>query len=98
LGRADVERKLHQIPGNHLVIVRYKPEHEPFAEWVYNQADIDHARVIWAREMAPSENQELLDYFKDRRIWLLEADENPARLSAYITEPNSASYGVPLKR
>jgi hypothetical protein len=49
---------------------------------VYNDADIDHSRVVWARDMDSAENQQLLDYFKDRKGWLLEADEEPPRLSA----------------
>jgi hypothetical protein len=67
-----------------LVIVRYKPGHDIiFNEWVYNEADIDNAKVVWAREMSPSENEEVLDYFKDRKAWLAEADETPPRISPY---------------
>jgi hypothetical protein len=64
------------------VIVRYKPEHNPFDEWVYNQADIDNSKVVWARDMG-DQNNELIRYFSKRRVWLLEADENPVKLSFY---------------
>lgn len=82
-GRAAMERELEQIPGGQLVIVRYKPDHKPFIEWVYNRADIDGSKVVWARELSAAENEELINYFKDRRAWLLQADERPPRLTTY---------------
>ncbi len=82
-GRAAMLGRLQQLSGRQLVIVRYQPGRNPFEEWVYNEADIDAAKVVWAREMNLAENQELVGYFRDRRVWLLEADENPPKLSPY---------------
>lgn len=79
-GRATIEKQLNAIPGKKLVLVRYSPEHEPFAEWVYNGADIDHSPIVWARDMDGQSNQQLTAYFKDRQVWLLEADETPPKL------------------
>ena len=45
--------------------MRYAPGRNPFEEWVYNEADIDSAKVVWARDMSPAENDELIHYFKD---------------------------------
>jgi hypothetical protein len=39
--------------------------------------------VVWARDMDEQENRELLRYFKNRRVWLLEPDESPPKLSRY---------------
>jgi hypothetical protein len=86
LDRARMLAQLEREPGRHLVIVRYSPEHDSRMEWVYNRADIDASKVIWAREMGREQNQELVRYFQGRRIWLLEADLAPPRLSAYPTE------------
>jgi hypothetical protein len=83
--RAGVLEHLGSLPGSQLVLVRYKPGHDALIEWVYNEADIDHAKVVWARDMGPAENGELIEYFKERRTWLIEADEMPPRLSAYGT-------------
>jgi hypothetical protein len=83
LDRARVLAQLRAEPGRHLVIVRYQPDHEILEEWVYNQADIDGSKVVWARDMGAAKNQELIDYYKERRVWVVEADEKPARVTPY---------------
>lgn len=83
LARARSLQQLTRLKGRQLVIVRYKPNHDVHDEWVYNEADIDSAKVSWAREMDEAHNRELIRYFKDRCVWLLEADERPPKLSAY---------------
>ena len=81
--RSRIEAQLKAAPGMHLVVVRYTPRHNVLAEWVYNEADIDHARVVWAREIPGADLKPLLDYFRGRQLWVLEADELPPRLTAY---------------
>ena len=82
-GRAAIEKQLNSTPGKKLVIVRYTPDHEPFAEWVYNHADIEHAPIVWARELSSEQNQQLISHFKDRQLWLLEPDQSPPTLSPW---------------
>ena len=41
------------------------------------------AKVIWAREIGPQADRELLDHFKDRSVWLFEADKLPRHLKSY---------------
>lgn len=72
--RARMISDFKQRGGKHLLLVRYSPEHNIHAEWVYNEAGIDNAVVVWAREMDREHNRELLDYFRDRNAWLLETD------------------------
>ncbi|MBW1712353.1 MAG: hypothetical protein JRJ59_04315 [Deltaproteobacteria bacterium] len=81
--RARVEKKLEADGGRHLIIVRYAADHDVAQEWVYNRADIDRAKIVWAREMKPAKNKKLIRYFKDRRAWLLKADERPIKLVPY---------------
>jgi len=81
--RARVAARLDREPGAQLAIVRYRPSHNPFEEWVYNTASIDAAHVVWARELDEASNRELLRYYSKRRVWLVEADVVPARVSPY---------------
>ena len=82
--RANVLSQLEHTSGNHLVIVRYRPGHDFILdEWVFNGADIDGSKVIWARDMGP-QNAELLQYFRARHAWLVEPDYNPPKLTSYV--------------
>jgi len=66
----------------HLVIVRYLPE-TVYVEWVYNGPDIDEQQVVWARDLGPQKMPKLLNYYKDRRTWVIDvgAREVPAKPS-----------------
>ena len=81
--RANIAADLAQEPGKALAIVRYSPDHQPLDEWVYNAADIDNSKVVWAREMDEAENLELMNYYKDRTVWLVQPDSKPAQVSLY---------------
>src|SRR5713101_6441113 len=71
LDRAGILHALRNSPGRHLVLVSYGPRHDVHWEWVYNAADIDDAKVVWARDMGDHDNQELVQYFRDRHVWRL---------------------------
>ncbi len=83
--RAQVVSQLTTAGGEHVVIVRYSADHSPHCEWVANQADINEAPIIWAREKEPEKLRQLLQYYPDRKFWVLEADESPAKLEPLDT-------------
>jgi hypothetical protein len=93
--RSQIEAALAAAGERHLIVVRYGPAHNVLDEWVYNGADIDGARIVWAREMDPARMRRLLSHFHDRRIWLLEADQRPVRLSPYPAPPAQRSARHP---
>jgi hypothetical protein len=82
--RARIEATLEHLPGKQLVMVRYSPGHSSLEEWVYNAPDIDGSKVIWAREMAAPDNCELIHYYKDRQVWLVQPDLPTAAMSQYL--------------
>ena len=79
--REEIERKLETLPEKSLVVVSYKTGgtfNVPH-EWIYNAADIDSAKVVWAWDMGAAKNQELFDYFKDRQVWKIEVSSTAPR-------------------
>ena len=100
---AKRERALTQIssePGKQLVLVRYGPKHDLFEELVYNLADIDDARVVWARSLGPELDRALLRYYQDRKIWLVEENGDlqvtPYPVDQYYTSQGGRSNGQVL--
>jgi hypothetical protein len=88
--RAHIEAGLEHMPGRQLVIVRYSPDHYPFDEWVYNAADINDSKVIWARGMDSADDLELIHYYKGRNVWLVQPDKQPVEISPYMVhEPRN---------
>ena len=85
--RILVAQQLNALPGKQLVFVRYWPSHIFQDEWVYNAADIDGSKIVWARDLGFTENETLQRYYPDRKLWLLEPDAEPPKLSAYVPEP-----------
>jgi hypothetical protein len=54
------------------VIVRYPaPDWHVAEEWVYNGADIDGERVVFAHDLGTEQDRALLDYYPDRTALLL---------------------------
>jgi hypothetical protein len=74
--RADLLHQLESTAGKHVVLVRYGPDHSVHEEWVFNVADIDASKVIWARDLPGEINDQLLRYYPDRTIWLALPDTN----------------------
>lgn len=92
--RIAVRAQLAQAPGRHLVFVRYSPRHIFQDEWVYNAADIDGSRVVWARDLGSEENEKLRRYFPGRTVWLLETDFPQPKLAPYVSAPPPFTPGV----
>lgn len=86
LERAQVLARLKGLPGPQLAIVPYSPGHM-VDDWVYNRADIEDSKVVWARQMDPASDRKLLLYYRGRTAWLVQPDCNPPRVSPYPLSP-----------
>jgi hypothetical protein len=74
--------------------VRYDTNHDPRIEWVYNEANIDASRIVWARDMGAAGNREIIQYYQDRVVWLLEPDRSPPKLSPYTFAGTTFDLGT----
>jgi hypothetical protein len=87
-GRESVVQRLDALPGQHVVLVRYAPDFDLDREWVYNKSDIDASKIVWARDLGAEKNRELLDYYRGRQFWVVEADGEP-QLEPYEEDRHS---------
>ena len=87
--RAVIVKTLSHTPGKHLIMVRYDEDHNLHDEWVYNGAEIDTAKVLWARDLDSAQNAKLFAYFKDRQVWLVQPDTDNTELVPYSPAPLS---------
>ena len=53
-----------------------------------NAADIDRSPVVWARDLSAQENRELVEYFRGRKVWLVDPNIEPARITPYSSAAN----------
>ena len=81
--REQVVNTLDAIPGGHVVMLRYSPDHCVHREWVYNLANIDQQRISWAHEMGPQWDPAFVEHYRDRHAWILEPDQWPPRLTPF---------------
>jgi hypothetical protein len=85
------------LPGKQLAIVRYSPGHDSEWEWVYNDANIQDSKIIWARDMGSADNLEIIHYYRERKVWLVQPDLQPATISPYPIPEQAAvaQHGAP---
>jgi hypothetical protein len=81
--KARIAARLAQIPGSHLVFVRAKTDEENLMQWIYNDADIDRSRIVWARDLGPEKNAELAKYYVGRDAWMVDPNVEPASCVKY---------------
>ncbi len=80
--RIAAATEIAEQPGQLLVFVHYSSRHIFQEEWLWNAADIDASRVVFARDLGLSEDKELMRYYPQRRVLWFEPDTDPPRLGS----------------
>lgn len=91
LNKARMIAELERTPGNHLVFVKAKTDPDNLYQWIFNDADLDAARVVWARDLGAERNAELAHYYAGRDTWLVDPNVEPATRVSYTPEASSGS-------
>jgi hypothetical protein len=91
--KARIAAGLERIPGNHLVFVRAKTDADNLLQWIYNDADIDASRIVWARDLGPEPNAELVQYYSRRDTWIVDPNVEPATCVRFSRD--SSPYKIP---
>jgi hypothetical protein len=93
--RARIEAQLSRLPGQHLVLVHYHWRDVPSVDWIYNRSDIDSSKIVWARDMGPEANRELLRYFANRQVWYVDRTSG-SLVVPYTTSASSSDPAIAL--
>jgi hypothetical protein len=81
--RRQVTARLGSEPGTHLVLIHYGADHKAGEEIVYNGPDIDTQKIVWAFDFGPEADRPLLDYYRNRKLWLMQPDGPRPTLEPY---------------
>jgi hypothetical protein len=81
--RRQITARLASEPGMQLVLVRYAANHSPYDEILYNGPDIDAQKIVWAYDLGPEADRPLLDYYRNRKVWLVQPDGPRPTLEPY---------------
>jgi len=82
--RAHVVSELESHAGLQLALVRTSPNRNVLDQWIYNGADLNTARVLWAYDMGAAQNAELMRQYPGRTAWIIDLATEPATVTPYI--------------
>lgn len=63
-----IERAAQESSENYLAIVSYNDKYTFLEDIIYNEANIENSKLIWAYDLGEQKNEVLLNYFKDRKV------------------------------
>ncbi len=92
--RAALATQVAQVPGKHVLFVRYAPSYKSQNEWVQNGANLAAAPVLWVHDLGDVRNDELMRMEAGRTPWLLTIHgDRPPDLTRY-TRVTTAAGGL----
>jgi hypothetical protein len=92
--RARIMEKLNRAEGQHLVLVHYPKDIRYHVEWIYNRADIDSSKVVWAWADDLGCSESLTRYYPSRHAWLLDGDPPTTILKPYSPDLRNRSASI----
>lgn len=74
-----------------LVFIEYGDAHNPGLEWVYNEANLQEAHILWVHAGDRARDRRVAEAFPDRKIWRVKIDDDrfmpvPLPYAVFMTE------------
>ncbi len=96
--RSEVLAALLKHPGKHLVFVKQGDDQSCHEGWIYNEANLGDAQVVWARSINQFADARLCQSFGDRTVWSLYVDHDNCELNAdYRPRNRTRTFDVAAK-
>ncbi|TFZ04917.1 hypothetical protein [Ramlibacter rhizophilus] len=92
----ELRARLLSEEGRHLVLVRSGPHNPVHYELVYNEPEIDRARIVWARRLDPQRDAALMAHFAGRKVW--DFDWRPDLPEAHALVPVATANSPTIRR
>jgi hypothetical protein len=86
--RAQILARLEGAGGYHLVFVEYDKTFSIHYELVYNGADLNGARILFAHDLGTEHNAALIRVLPGRTVWRARVSNERTELLPYASGPN----------
>jgi hypothetical protein len=95
--RNEVLAMIRQSPGKHLVLVECGESGNCHEGWIYNEANLGDARVVWARSIDPVSDAKLCASLSERTVWRVRVNDEACELSE-VCRSTFRSVSQPYRR
>jgi hypothetical protein len=82
--------EVRAVQGDHLVFVHYPRNEFIHVDWVFNEADVPGARVVWATMLDGAQNAATLAAYPGRSVWIYNGDDWAWEARAVEDDPSLA--------
>jgi hypothetical protein len=72
----EFEKLIDQLPDKYIAIVSYEDGYDFHDEIVFNKADIENAKMIWAHDLGQEKNALLLEHYNDRKVLFVRIEDS----------------------
>lgn len=79
--KADLEEMVEKLPDRYIALVNYNPNYSFHDEIVFNKADIENAKLIWAHDLGSTKNKPMLRFYNNRKILMISVEGTKIKIN-----------------
>lgn len=81
--RHELEEIIKILPDRYMAVVSYDINYDLHDEIVYNKADIENAKLIWAHDLSDEKNASLFEYYNNRKILMIRVSDSKVEIKPF---------------